>query len=58
MMLDTACILFSTILCVFVTFRAIMLDGKLPWFRPLRSDPPPPVDTRWKPTAARSQNKG
>jgi hypothetical protein len=31
-MIDSAVILFSTLMCVIVLFRAIKLDGKLPWY--------------------------
>lgn len=31
-MIDTAVIIFSTLACLFVVFRAIKLDGSLPWF--------------------------
>jgi hypothetical protein len=31
-MIDTAVILFSTLMCVIVLFRAIKLDGQLPWY--------------------------
>jgi hypothetical protein len=31
-MIDTAVILFTTIACLVVVFRAIKLDGKLPWY--------------------------
>ena len=33
-MIDTAVILFSTLMCVFVVFRAIRLDAKRPWYGP------------------------
>jgi hypothetical protein len=33
-MIDDLVILFSTIACVVIVFRAIRLDGKLPWFGP------------------------
>jgi hypothetical protein len=38
-MIDDLVILFSTIACVVVVFRAIRLDAKRPWFGP---DKPPP----------------
>lgn len=31
-MLDTACILLSTLVCIFVAVRAVMLDARVPWF--------------------------
>ncbi len=31
-MIDNFVILFTTALCMFVVFRAIRLDSKLPWF--------------------------
>jgi hypothetical protein len=31
-MIDTAAIFFSTLMCLIVAFRAIKLDGQLPWF--------------------------
>ena len=31
-MIDNAVILFSTLMCVIVVFRAIRLDGRLPWY--------------------------
>ena len=31
-MIDTACILFSALMCLFVAFRAIQLDRALAWF--------------------------
>lgn len=31
-MLDLACILFTTVLCVFVAFRALEMDRRVPWF--------------------------
>jgi hypothetical protein len=31
-MIDTATIFFSTLMCLFVVFRAIKLDGQIPWF--------------------------
>jgi hypothetical protein len=31
-MIDTAVILFTTISCLVVVFRAIKLDGQLPWY--------------------------
>lgn len=31
-MLDTFSILFTTVFCVFVAFRAVVLDRRLPWF--------------------------
>jgi hypothetical protein len=31
-MLDTFSILFTTVFCVFVAFRAVLLDKRLPWF--------------------------
>ncbi len=31
-MIDTATIFFSTLMCLLVVFRAIRLDGQLPWF--------------------------
>ena len=31
-MIDFATILFSTIMCLVVMFRAIRLDGRTPWF--------------------------
>ncbi|HTZ70131.1 MAG TPA: hypothetical protein VMB71_05715 [Acetobacteraceae bacterium] len=33
-MIDDLVILFSTIACVVVVFRAIRLDRQLPWFGP------------------------
>jgi len=38
-MIDDLVILFSTIACVIVVFRAIRLDGQLPWFGP-DTEPP------------------
>jgi len=38
-MIDNLVILFSTIACVVVVFRAIRLDGQLPWFGP-GTEPP------------------
>jgi hypothetical protein len=31
-MIDDAVILFTTIMCLVVVFRAIKLDGQVPWF--------------------------
>jgi hypothetical protein len=31
-MIDTATIFFSTLMCLVVVFRAIKLDGRMPWF--------------------------
>lgn len=31
-MIDMAAILVSTVLCLVVVFRAIRLDGQIPWF--------------------------
>jgi hypothetical protein len=31
-MLDLSAILFTTILCVFIAVRAVILDSKIPWF--------------------------
>jgi hypothetical protein len=31
-MIDNAVILFTTIMCLVVVFRAIKLDGTMPWF--------------------------
>ncbi|MEJ0046484.1 MAG: hypothetical protein WDN04_10470 [Rhodospirillales bacterium] len=31
-MIDDAVILFTTIMCLVVVFRAIRLDGRMPWF--------------------------
>jgi len=31
-MIDTTVILFSTVMCLVVIFRAIRLDGQRPWF--------------------------
>jgi hypothetical protein len=42
-MIDDAVILFSTIACVVIVFRAIRLDQRLPWFGPKTEpvgDPP------------------
>jgi hypothetical protein len=39
-MIDTATIFFSTLMCLFVVFRAIKLDGQVPWFGKK------PVDTK------------
>lgn len=44
-MIDDFVILFSTILCVFVIFRAARLDRTLPWFVPPEADPAPPAPT-------------
>jgi hypothetical protein len=40
-MIDTATIFFSTLICLFVVFRAIKLDAARPWFgaRPPRRGP-------------------
>lgn len=34
-MVDTVCMLASTILCLFATYRAVVIDRRGPWFRPL-----------------------
>ena len=39
-MLDTASILFSTLVCIFVVYRAVVLDGVRPWFRVDEVSPP------------------
>ncbi len=31
-MIDIATILFSTIMCIFVLVRAVLLDARVPWF--------------------------
>jgi hypothetical protein len=31
-MIDSAVILFSTMMCIIVVFRAIKLDGQMPWY--------------------------
>jgi hypothetical protein len=36
-MIDTAVILFSTLMCLFILLRAIRLDGMLPWFATKKS---------------------
>jgi hypothetical protein len=33
-MIDLACILFTTLMILLVIYRAVVLDGSLPWFRP------------------------
>ncbi len=43
-MIDDAVILFSTIACVVIVFRAIRLDGLLPWFGPNTEPHPEPPD--------------
>jgi hypothetical protein len=45
-MIDTAAILFSTLACLFVIFRAIQLDKTLPWYGP----PKPPAAEQEAPT--------
>lgn len=37
-MLDLASILFSTALCVFVAFRALEMDRRVPWFKRAPAD--------------------
>ncbi len=57
-MLDLSAILFTTILCVFIAVRAVILDSKIPWF----SQPQPEdtqgkaqeVDEGWRPKHARA----
>lgn len=50
-MLDLTAILFTTILCVFVAARAVILDSKIPWFSQPRPEDaagkPPPPETGW-----------
>jgi hypothetical protein len=42
-MIDFATILFTTIMCLIVMFRAIRLDGQIPWFgKPGAFRPPMP----------------
>jgi hypothetical protein len=38
-MIDDTVILFSTIACVVIVFRAIKLDGRIAWFGP-NTEPP------------------
>ena len=40
-MLDLASILFTTVLCVFVAFRAMDMDRRLPWFGRGPAEAPP-----------------
>ncbi|MBI0535529.1 hypothetical protein D9599_08095 [Roseomonas sp. KE2513] len=57
-MLDLSAILFTTILCVFIAVRAVILDSKIPWF----SQPQPEemqrktqeVDEGWRRKHART----
>jgi len=39
-MIDMATIFFSTLMCLFVVFRAIKLDGQAPWFGKRPGDAP------------------
>jgi hypothetical protein len=40
-MIDSFCILVSTVMCLLVIYRAARLDRELPWFRAERPAPPP-----------------
>jgi hypothetical protein len=48
-MIDDIVILFTTVMCLVVVFRAIRLDGRMPWFgdgqrRPDAGEPQEPRD--------------
>jgi hypothetical protein len=45
-MIDSVCILFSTVMCMLVIVRAAKLDRMLPWFRPEPKMPEPPPGGR------------
>ena len=51
-MIDDFSILLSTILCVFVVFRAVRLDRSRPWYVPLKHNSDetagPAADDGWK----------
>ena len=62
-MVDTFCILFSTIGCLVVIVRAVQLDRVLPWFAPEQAPEPeaapdaPAARAGWRATAA-ARRKG
>lgn len=44
-MIDDAVIIFSTLACLIVVFRAIRLDGRTPWYGTGVSGPGPKIKT-------------
>ncbi len=53
-MIDLATIFFSTLMCLFVVFRAIKLDGQIPWFGKKPVEPPHAGSEEWDGTWAES----
>jgi hypothetical protein len=48
-MLDLAAIVFTTAVCVFVTFRALLMDRERPWFgREPSGGPPADEGVTWR----------
>jgi hypothetical protein len=49
--IDDFCILFSTLACVYVAYRAAQLDSILPWFGtpPQKADADIEAPARWTP---------
>jgi hypothetical protein len=63
-MVDTFCILFSTIGCLVVIFRAVLLDRSVPWFQPEKAPvPKAAADAQvprsgWRTNATAARRKG